>query len=507
MFSGGDGGVGDALVEGVFEVAPRSAERCEARVGIGALSRESVTAAPRPLAHEASGLRKSVTASGAWLVRTARPVQFASGTGARPSRTARPVAASGACADLSSPDMASGARLAVGGPATNAHTEPARSPFPAAQEDETRHCATCTRFGRRASGPWPSRCLSIAVVDGGRVCALSPGRAACARARCPGDARARSVSRDTSVPAAGLTGALWHVRVCTVKANGAPWEAAARVAQLLLTGAFVLGITAVSGGVVAAGQFRSIGLSGSETVAALRRAELLARGADHLLPFALAAAAAAIATYAISGATGGRGIRVGILVTAGALFVGLALTLKWQAGWPRESHELPWWGSLGVVLVGVTALGVIGTEVPVDGDDSVPGEKRSQVRLLASGAVGATVIVFGVIVGYPHAFEPPHHARAAALELRSSHRILTGVWGAANGDWVFIGRLQGWSDDATIQGHILSVSREDVAAFEFSRQTTLSAACRQLPDLIRDIEAAAPLPQAAKKDQPAAPTC
>jgi hypothetical protein len=334
-----------------------------------------------------------------------------------------------------------------------------------------------------------------------------------------------------------------------VKADDSAWEATLRVAELLLTGAVVIGITVVSGGVVAAGQFRSLGLSGTETVAALPRTELLARGADQLLPYALIAGGAALFAYAVIGRdTSRQSARRRIGVLAAALLAGLFLALYWEAGWPAGARILPWCAALGVAGLGAIALGLIAMEIrpdrtpggteaaapspaeaPVDRKGAAPSEdtapasekpaaprgdaapsgataapsldRSSRTRPVVAAAIAATVVVFGIVVGYPHAFETPHKARPAALELRSSHAIFVGVWGAATKDWVYIGQLPSWSDEGVIQGHMLTVPRDDVAAFSVGRRTRLSKACARLADMVSDVEAAAALPRQPSGDQ------
>src|SRR3954447_6309212 len=96
--------------------------------------------------------------------------------------------------------------------------------------------------------------------------------------------RAGETRLEAQTNQSSLTAQEYSAQVDHVNSDGSGWAAVSRVVEILLTGAFVLGLTVVSGGVLAAGQFRSIGISGTEAVAAMPRTELLARGADQVIP-------------------------------------------------------------------------------------------------------------------------------------------------------------------------------------------------------------------------------
>ncbi|MDA0161262.1 DUF4131 domain-containing protein [Solirubrobacter ginsenosidimutans] len=284
------------------------------------------------------------------------------------------------------------------------------------------------------------------------------------------------------------------------------WTMVARVAEALLTGAFVLGIATVAGGIVVAGQMRAVGLPGSEAVAALPRSALLTHGADALLPFVFLAVgilATAFLTALLFQRLHASPRRW--LIFVAIVFCGVLFCLQgWLAGWwPPEDARLPWLGSFLIVLVGPLLLMAMALRLSSEGIRGLHSSSRTPVwrsnswRAI-SPAVGAmlaiTTVSFGLAVSYPHAFHDPR-ARAAAVLLRSKPEIVTGAWIGTTKDWVLIGDIS-WFSRADCRyrcpAHTISIPRTDVAAFAYGKLRTPRFACGELQRVEQEVIAMVP---------------
>jgi len=143
---------------------------------------------------------------------------------------------------------------------------------------------------------------------------------------------------------------------CEDGTNASQWELAVHLVEVLLSGAFVLGLTTVAGAVWFAGQLRGIGLTGSEAISALPRSELLTKGADQLIPFALIAVAEVAVVLLVD--KFGRSKETGpwpldkantlALGTSCFLIVGGSVLLLVRAGPPTGRGFLGWIGTLAI---------------------------------------------------------------------------------------------------------------------------------------------------------------
>ena len=111
-------------------------------------------------------------------------------------------------------------------------------------------------------------------------------------------------------------------------------------------------------------------------------------------------------------------------------------------------------------------------------DRDTEADGRPPTRPVVCALLAATIVCFGTALGYPRSFAHPE-ARPAAVELRASHRVITGAWIAASGDWVYLGQLQSW-DGSDRHGHTLSIPKSDVAAYAYGRLEPLPLACSDL---------------------------
>jgi hypothetical protein len=135
------------------------------------------------------------------------------------------------------------------------------------------------------------------------------------------------------------------------------WQFAVRLVEILLSGAFVLGLTTVAGAVWFAGQLRGVGLTGTEAVSAIPRAELLTKGADQLIPFALIAVGELTILVFVR-----RELEKGppdhdpdiivATVASSILLVGGVGLLFYRAGLPTGRGKLAWSGTLAIVVLG-----------------------------------------------------------------------------------------------------------------------------------------------------------
>jgi hypothetical protein len=240
------------------------------------------------------------------------------------------------------------------------------------------------------------------------------------------------------------------------------------------------------------GQFRAIGLSGTEAVGALPRSELLGKGGDQLLPYVFGGAAVILVAAVLWAIVGRHRLKQWVWGLA-VLLVAAGLTL--QILLARDTGAAQW-PSAAVVAIGAGGLCLIAATAPVSslnerGERSAQAAASMQRDVLSRVAlmIGSTALIFGLAVGYPHALRQKR-ARAAAVRLRQG-RVITGAWIGATSNWIYIGKID-WHTP-TRPAQTLSISRADVASFAFGKLKALPAARRELACVKADVQEVAPL--------------
>ena len=195
--------------------------------------------------------------------------------------------------------------------------------------------------------------------------------------------------------------------------NGVEWKLVPRLVEILISGAFVLGVTTVAGAIWFAGQLRGVGLTGSDAIGALPRSELLAEGADQLIPYALVAAGLITAFVAVQRWVAQhwtdprRGVMGFVLTKANVvaltasfvvLFGGLA-----ALGFGRrpERWTLAWFVPVLFVLGGAACILILPgwSSGGITTEDSRSGLARVVRRMVRAGRVNHEEDVPGLVAG------------------------------------------------------------------------------------------------------------